>query len=118
MIIYKQFSFDSAHFLPFVPEGHKCGGMHGHTYKLTVFLEGDPNPVQGWLIDFNELKKVIDPLIDSVDHKLLNDIPGLENPTSEILAAWLWEQIKPQLPLLKRLELNETPTTGVIYDGS
>lgn len=118
MIIYKQFSFDSAHFLPNVPKGHKCGDLHGHTYKLTVYLEGEINPQYGWLVDFNELKKVIDPLISMVDHKLLNDIPGLENPTSEVITAWFWNKIKPQLPQLKRLELNETPSTGVIFEGA
>ena len=118
MIIYKQFTFDSAHYLPNVPEGHRCGNMHGHTYKLTVYLEGELDKDKGWLIDFGDLKKKIDPLIRMIDHKLLNEIPGLENPTSEILAAWLWNRIKPQLPLLKRIELNETPTSGVIYEGA
>lgn len=118
MVIYKQFSFDSAHFLPKVPKGHKCAELHGHTYKLTVFFEGDLDEEKGWLIDFNELKRIIDPLIVLVDHKLLNNIPGLENPTSELLANWFWTKIKPELPLLKRIELNETPSSGVIYEGA
>ena len=117
MIIFKQFSFDSAHYLPNVPDGHKCKGLHGHTYTLTVYLEGELDPSLGWLIDFNELKKIIDPVIALVDHKLLNDIPGLENPTSELLAVWFWNKIKPSLPILKRIEVNETPSTGVIYEG-
>ncbi|PWG81653.1 6-carboxytetrahydropterin synthase QueD [Pararcticibacter amylolyticus] len=117
MVIYKQFTFDSAHFLPNVPAGHRCGSMHGHTYKLTVFFEGDLDPVQGWVIDFNDIKKIISPLIDSVDHKLLNDIPGLENPTSEVMASWFWNKIKPEIPSLSRIELSETPSTGVIYEG-
>lgn len=117
MIIYKQFSFDSAHFLPHVPQGHKCGSLHGHTYSLTVYFEGELDPKFGWLIDFNELKRVISPLIALVDHKLLNDIPGLENPTSEILAEWFWNKIKPELPQLSKLQINETPSTGVIYTG-
>lgn len=118
MIIYKQFFFDSAHFLPKVPKGHKCGDLHGHTYKLTVFFEGDLDPEEGWLIDFNEIKKIVDPVVSSIDHKLLNDIPGLENPTSELLSVWLWNKIKPELPLLSRIELNETPTSGVLYEGA
>lgn len=117
MIIYKKFSFDSAHYLPHVPEDHKCGRMHGHTYTLTVFFEGEPDPHMGWLVDFSEVKAVISPLVKSIDHKLLNEIPGLENPTSEVIAAWFWHQIKPKMPLLKRIELNETPSTGVIYEG-
>lgn len=115
MIIYKQFSFDSAHFLPFVPEGHKCGHMHGHTYTLTVYFEGELDPRMGWLVDFNEVKEVISPLIKQVDHKLLNDIPGLENPTSELLAKWFYEKIKPSMPLLNKVQINETASTGAIY---
>lgn len=117
MIIYKQFIFDSAHFLPNVPAKHKCRATHGHTYKLTVFIEGDLIKDQGWIIDYADLKNVIQPVIEIIDHQLLNDIAGLENPTSEILAIWLWNKIKPLLPILKRIELNETPTSGVIYEG-
>ena len=118
MIIYKEFSFDSAHFLPQVPEGHKCANMHGHTYGLTVFIEGEPDDRTGWIIDYGDLKKYIQPIIEQLDHHLLNDIPGLENPTSEVLSVWLWQRIKPIIPGLKRLELKETPSSGVIYEGS
>lgn len=117
MIIYKQFSFDSAHFLPHVPEGHKCGNMHGHTYLLTVFIEGKPEEKSGWIIDYGDLKKVIKPIIDELDHHLLNEIPGLENPTSENLSIWLWNKIKPLVSGLKKIELKETPSSGVIYEG-
>jgi len=117
MIIYRQFTFDSAHFLPNVPVQHKCRATHGHTYKLTVFIEGDLIKEHGWVIDYADLKKVIQPVIEMIDHKLLNDIPGLENPTSEILVIWLWNKIIPLLPILKRIELNETASTGVIYEG-
>lgn len=117
MIIYKQFSFDSAHFLPAVPEGHKCGNMHGHTYSLTVFIEGMPEKKSGWIIDYGDLKKVIKPIIDQLDHHLLNEIPGLENPTSENLSIWLWNKIKPLLPNLIKIELKETPSSGVTYEG-
>ena len=117
MIIYKQFTFDSAHFLPNVPVNHKCRATHGHTYKLTVFIEGDLIKELEWIADYNDLKKVIQPVIEIIDHQLLNNIPGLENPTSEILVIWLWNKIKPLFPMLKRIELNETPTSGVIYEG-
>ena len=117
MIIYKHFVFDSAHFLPNVPEGHKCKNVHGHTYKLTLFFEGEIDPEMGWLIDFGEIKKVVSPIIDRVDHKLLNDIAGLENPTCEVIAKWFWNQIHPSLPLLSRIDLRETSTSGVIYKG-
>jgi 6-pyruvoyltetrahydropterin/6-carboxytetrahydropterin synthase len=117
MVIYKQFSFDSAHFLPYVSENHKCGRMHGHTYTLTVFLEGEVDPYTGWLVDFTDLKDAVDPLVKSLDHRLLNEIPGLENPTSERLAEWFWTKIKPLMPLLSKIEISETPTSGVIYTG-
>jgi len=117
MVIYKQFSFDSAHFLPHVSETHKCGRMHGHTYTLTVFLEGEVDQHTGWLVDFTDLKEAVDPLVKSLDHRLLNEIPGLENPTSERLAEWFWVRIPPLMPLLSKIEISETPTSGVIYTG-
>lgn len=117
MIIYKTFTFDSAHYLPNVPMGHKCGTMHGHTYTLKVFISGTPEENSGWIIDYTDLKNGVKAFIDILDHKLLNEIPGLENPTSENLCIWLWQMIKPIFPGLIRLELNETPTSGVIYEG-
>ena len=117
MVIYKKFAFDSAHFLPNVPEGHKCKNMHGHTYNLTVYLEGDLDTELQWVMDFKELKDVVKPVIERIDHQLLNDIEGLENPTAERIVVWIWEQIQPKLPLLSKLELNETPTSGAIYEG-
>ncbi|MGV3509421.1 MAG: 6-carboxytetrahydropterin synthase QueD [Sphingobacteriaceae bacterium] len=117
MILYKDFSFDSAHFLPNVPEGHKCKQLHGHTYHLRVFVEGPVKDNEGWVLDFTDLKTIVNPVIRVVDHKLLNDVEGLENPTSERIAIWLWNQIKPSLPQLSKIELKETPTSGVIYEG-
>ena len=117
MEIYKEFSFDSAHFLPNVPNGHKCKNMHGHTYRLRVVLQGETDPVLGWIMDFKELKDIVSPVIDQLDHKLINDIRDLENPTAENITVWIWKRIKPSLPQLSRIELYETPTTGVIYNG-
>lgn len=117
MQIFKEFTFDSAHFLPHVPEGHKCREIHGHTYLLKIVMEGPLLNNLEWVMDFAETKRVVEPILKMVDHKLLNSLPGLENPTCERLAVWLWEKIKPELPLLYRIELNETPTSGVIYEG-
>ena len=117
MTIYKEFTFDSAHFLPNVPEGHKCKNIHGHTYSLTVFVDGKIDPKLGWVIDYGDLKAIVNPVIDRVDHQMLNNIAGLENPTSELFAVWLWNEIKPMLPSLTKIELRETPTSGVIYQG-
>lgn len=117
MVLFKQFTFDSAHFLPMVPAGHKCREIHGHTYQLTVFIEGPVDERMGWVTDFSEVKRLINVILDRVDHKLLNNIDGLENPTCELLAVWLWDRLKHSLPLLKKIELYETPTSGVIYEG-
>lgn len=117
MEIYKDFSFDSAHFLPHVPDGHKCKNMHGHTYKLRVFVKGQPHLHLGWVMDFKELKDIVGPVIDLLDHRLINDIEGLQNPTAENITIWIWEKIKPLLSNLSKVELYETPTTGVIYTG-
>jgi 6-pyruvoyltetrahydropterin/6-carboxytetrahydropterin synthase len=118
MIVYKQFTFDAAHLLPEVPEGHKCRNLHGHTYHLTVFISGPILEGPGWVIDFSDIKSVCRPVIDRLDHAYLNDIPGLENPTAENVARWLWQQFSDQLPGLHKLELKETPTSGVIYEGA
>ena len=117
MTIFKQFTFDSAHFLPKVPEGHKCREIHGHTYQLTIFIEGPLDPIVGWVSDFADIKQKVNAIVKLVDHKFLNNVEGLENPTCEILAIWLWDKIKPMIPMLKRIELHETPTSGVIYEG-
>jgi 6-pyruvoyltetrahydropterin/6-carboxytetrahydropterin synthase len=117
MLIYKQFIFDSAHFLPNVPDGHKCRDMHGHTYHLTLYIEGNIQGKEGWVVDFGDIKTIMQPIIHMLDHHLLNTIPGLENPTAELLSVWIWNKVKPDMPLLKRVELKETPTSGVIYEG-
>ena len=117
MKIFKNFTFDSAHFLPNVPEGHKCKELHGHTYRLTVILESELVKKLDWVVDFAEVKNVINPIIDSIDHKLLNDIEGLQNPTCEIVAIWLWNKIKDELPQLTKIELSENASSGVIYEG-
>lgn len=117
MQIFKQFTFDSAHFLPNVPDGHKCKEIHGHTYRVVFYFEGELNPELGWVMDFGDLKQVLEPTIKRIDHKLMNNIPGLENPTCERIAIWLWEQVKPSLPMLCKVELHETPTSGAVYEG-
>ena len=117
MLIFKQFTFDAAHFLPNVHEGHKCKSMHGHTYRLIVYVEGKPDENLGWVMDFSDLKAVVAPIVDMLDHKVLNDISGLENPTCEHIAIWIWDKVKEQLPTLSKVELYETPTSGAVYEG-
>lgn len=91
--------------------------MHGHTYRLKVWIEDQPHPALGWVMDFAELKAVVKPVVAMLDHKCMNEVPGLENPTCEMIAVWLWNHLKPSLPKLLKVELHETPTSGVIYDG-
>ena len=118
MEIYKEFSFEAAHHLPNVPADHKCGRLHGHTFYVRLVIAGDPDPTLGWVMDFADLKAAFAPVYEQLDHRYLNEIPGLENPTSEVLARWVWEQMKPVLPALTRVEVKETCTSGCIYTGA
>ena len=117
MRIFKDFSFEAAHRLPNVPEGHKCARLHGHSFRVRVVVDGPVDPRTGWVMDFADLKAVNKPLHDRLDHRYLNDVAGLENPTSEVLARWIWDAIAPQLPLLAAVQVRETCTSGCIYDG-
>jgi 6-pyruvoyltetrahydropterin/6-carboxytetrahydropterin synthase len=117
MEIYKEFIFESAHRLPNVAEGHKCGRLHGHSFKGTIYIKGDVGEETGWIMDFGDIKKIFQPMYDQLDHNYLNDIPGLENPTSEVMAKWMWDRLKPDLPLLSKIVINETCTSGTVYQG-
>ncbi len=117
MEIFKDFSFDAAHYLPHVPPDHKCARMHGHTYRVRVVLEGPLHPVLGWVRDFADIKQAWKSIEDQLDHRVLNDLPGLENPTAEWIAWWIWDKLKPQLEELSRIEVYETPGSGVCYRG-
>ena len=118
MQIYKEFSIEAAHRLPNVPEGHKCARLHGHSFLVSIHVEGTVDSKTGWIMDFGDIKKVFKPLYEQLDHNYLNDIKGLENPTSEVMVQWIWQQLKPLLPQLSRLELKETCTSGCVYIGS
>ena len=115
--LYKEFMFEAAHHLPNVPEGHKCGRLHGHSFLVRLYLKGEVDPHTGWLIDFAKIKEVFNPIYEQLDHHYLNEIEGLENPTSEVLAKWIWDKVKPLLPLLSKVEVKETCTAGCIYEG-
>ncbi len=117
MDIFVTLTFDAAHRLPCVPQGHKCGNLHGHTFTVEVHARGPVGSDTGWVMDFGDLKRLAKPVIDRLDHAYLNDIPGLENPTSECIARWLWRELKPDLPQLYRLIVRESPTSGAVYEG-
>jgi len=117
MEIYKDFTFEAAHRLPNVPEGHKCARLHGHSFNVRVYVEGPVGSTTGWVMDFGDIKSAFKPILDRLDHYYLNDIPGLENPTSEILAGWIWKELKPVLPLLSKILVSETCTSGCVFSG-
>ncbi len=115
--LVKDFRFEAAHYLPRVPDGHKCRRVHGHSFVGEVSVRGEVDPQQGWVMDFADLKTAVNPLVDRLDHRLLNEIEGLENPTSELLALWIWRELAPQLPLLHRITIQETCTSRCHYHG-
>lgn len=118
MTIYKEFTFDAAHKLTRVPAGHKCARMHGHTYRLIVSIEGEPDE-SGMIIDYADLAAAVEPILAQVDHHTLNDLHGLENPTTEVVAPWLWRRIHAALPKhVMTVELKESSSTGCVYDGN
>lgn len=116
--IFKEFTFEAAHRLPFVPEGHKCHRLHGHSYRVEIHVTGKVDPATGWFMDFGDLKTAFKPLLAQLDHYYLNEVPGLENPTSENLARWIWERLVLTLPGLCRIVVRETCASGCAYEGS
>lgn len=117
MEIFKEFRLEAAHRLPHVPPGHKCARLHGHSFRVEVHVRGEVDPHLGWVQDFAEIKAAFAPLHEVLDHAYLNEVEGLENPTSENLARWLWERLLPSLPGLIRILVRETCTSGCVYEG-
>ena len=117
MRLYKDFSFEAAHRLPNVPADHKCARLHGHSFQVRVLVDGPVGEQTGWVMDFAEMKAAFRPVYEQLDHRYLNEIAGLENPTSENLARWIWRQLGPILGGLMEVEVRETCTTGCIYRG-
>jgi 6-pyruvoyltetrahydropterin/6-carboxytetrahydropterin synthase len=117
MEIFKTFSFEAAHRLPNVAEGHKCGRLHGHSFRCEVHIRGVVGERSGWVVDFADVKRAFEPLHKLLDHNYLNEIQGLENPTSEVLARWIWDHLRPSLAGLSGIVVRETCTSGCIYRG-
>ena len=111
----QQFRIESARFLPHLPKGHPCRRMHGHSFLITLRLIGEMHPKIGWVKDYNEILATAKPVIDQMDHVTLNELPGLENPTSENLAIWLYDDLKPLIPELAQVIISETPSTECRY---
>ncbi len=117
MEIFKDFHFEAAHRLLKAPEGHKCRRLHGHSYRVRISVSGTLLDATGWVIDFADIAAAFRPLRDILDHQYLNDIPGLENPTCEAIAVWIWDRLKPVLPCLHQITVRETSTAGCVYSG-
>lgn len=111
------FQVEAAHHLPNVPADHKCRRLHGHSFIIEIHVSGPVGEDSGWVMDFADLKATFDPLYQQLDHNYLNEIPGLENPTSENLAKWIWQKLKPSLPQLAKVAVKETCTAGCVYFG-
>ena len=116
--LVKEFRFEAAHRLPHVPEGHKCARLHGHSFKIEVSIRGPVDEKTGWFLDYDVVDGAWQPLHDKLDHRYLNEVEGLENPTSEILARWIWERLRPALPALERVTVWETCDARCEYEGS
>jgi queuosine biosynthesis protein QueD len=115
--LVRKFGFESAHRLPFVPEGHKCSRLHGHSFRAEISVSGCVDEERGWFIDYAEIDAACKPIVDALDHRYLNEIPGLENPTSENLAKYIWDQLVVCLTGLERVTIMETCQSRCEYEG-
>jgi 6-pyruvoyltetrahydropterin/6-carboxytetrahydropterin synthase len=117
MDVFKEFTFEAAHRLPNVDPGHKCARLHGHSFRVTVHVEGPVGETSGWVVDFADIERAFAPLHAQLDHRYLNEVDGLDNPTSERVALWIWERLAPSLAGLSKVAVRETCTAGVEYSG-
>ncbi len=117
MELFKVFQIEAAHRLPNLPATHKCSRLHGHSFRIELHIAGPVDEKFGWVMDFADLKTAFEPLFKQLDHNYLNDIAGLENPTSENLARWIWQRLQPDLPLLTKIVVAETCTSACVYRG-
>ena len=117
MEIFKEFTFAAAHRLPNIPPGHNCARLHGHSFRVELHVTGPVEPHRGWVLDFGDIKAAFKPLHDELDHNYLNEVSGLENPTSENLARWIWQRVRSPLPGLCKVVVRETCTSGCVYRG-
>jgi 6-pyruvoyltetrahydropterin/6-carboxytetrahydropterin synthase len=115
--LVRTYRFEAAHRLPRVSESHPCNAVHGHSYEIEIHIVGDLDPTLGWVLDFADIDRAADPIVAELDHRLLNDIPGLANPTSELLAQWLWKRLESRLPGLSAVAVRETAGSVVVFRG-
>lgn len=113
----KTFQFEAAHLLPRLPKSHKCRRLHGHSFKVDIVVAGACDPKLGWVMDYADITAAFKPVWAKLDHRYLNQIPGLENPTSEHIAVWIWRRLKPKLPGLAEVVVAETCAARCVYRG-
>jgi 6-pyruvoyltetrahydropterin/6-carboxytetrahydropterin synthase len=113
--IARTYRFEAAHWLPAVPAAHRCRNLHGHSYVVEAVIGGNVEQKAGWIVDFATIDEALGPVIELLDHRCLNEVEGLENPTSELLARWIWERLEPQLPGLALITVKETPDSRASY---
>ena len=116
LTIYKKFKFESAHFLPNVPDSHQCKRMHGHSYEVIVSVRGELDRKKGWVMDYRDVGIPVKKIVSKLDHQVLNEIKGLENPTAENLCWYFWQKLEKHLPTLYRIEVKETEKTGSVIE--
>ncbi|GJD96820.1 6-carboxytetrahydropterin synthase QueD [Methylobacterium iners] len=117
MKITQAFTFEAAHWLPNVPDTHRCRRMHGHSYRVELTLSAPVDPQTGWVVDFFDVETAFAPILARLDHYCLNEVEGLENPTAEHIAAWIWHRAKGALPALSSVRVYETPMSWAEYEG-
>lgn len=117
MELRKTFQFEAAHLLPHLPKSHKCRRLHGHSFRAEIVVSGECDTRLGWVMDYAEVSRLFKPLREKLDHRYLNEIPGLDNPTSEMIAIWIWQRLKPKLPALTEIVVAETCTAKCVYRG-
>lgn len=117
MELRKTFQFEAAHLLPRLPKSHKCRRLHGHSFQVEIVVCGELDSRLGWVMDYAEITRAFKPIWEKLDHRYLNEVSGLENPTSENIAMWIWHKLKPALPLLSEVAVAETCTARCVYRG-
>ena len=117
MEIFTEFTFEAAHRLPNVGDDHKCARLHGHSFRVEIHVAGDVDEHAGWVMDFADVRAACEPVRVELDHHYLNEIDGLDNPTSENVARWIWQRVHPVLPMLDAVVVRETCTSGCVYRG-
>ena len=117
MIVYKKFNIESARSIPNLPKTHPCHHIHGHSFKIIISVKGPVNKQNGFVTDFQDIDDAFNSFKKELDHSYLNNIEGLQNPTSENICIWIWDKIQSSLPNIYKIEIKETDSTGCIYEG-